>query len=298
MALGWEHALTLVGAFASAGTAQYLSHRLTLNREDEKYQKERYQNFYAPLVFKIKNYVIAEAYKLEKVLITLGRIPKRKDDFILFTFSSLPDSNSILPEIISTIEKNLKYADLQFIEMYEKHKMHEVQAKDDEAPTITAVRWFSRLTDNLLVCEKFLMEYLSFSENISVLSNEIKKEIRQVLTSIRLYNLMFKFEFPSTARLLFSCTGNYKDVFIAFPDIHEKINIVKQKVNSDIALMIKSTGKDDIYCYEELIDLVRSIQNHINKYENQWDVFRYSAALDEEINADILNKKLLIQQNS
>ncbi|PEZ83079.1 hypothetical protein CN374_29165 [Bacillus cereus] len=298
MALGWEHALTFVGAFASAGTAQYLSHRLTLNREDEKYQKERYQNFYAPLVFKIKNYVIAEANKLEKVLITLGRIPKHKDDVNIFTFPSLLDSNSILREIISTIEKNLKYADLPFIEMYERHKMHEVQTKDDEDATVTAVRWFSRLTDNLLVCEKFLMEYLSFSENISVLSNEIKKEINQVLTSIKLYNLMFKFNFPSTARLLFSCTGNYKDVFVAFPDIHQKINIVKQKVDSKIELVIKSTGKDDIYCYEELIDWVRSIQNHINKYENHWDVFRYSAALDEELNTEILNKKLLIKQNS
>ncbi|MGE6541076.1 hypothetical protein [Bacillus luti] len=298
MALGWEHALTFVGAFASAGTAQYLSHRLTLNREDEKYQKERYQNFYAPLVFKIKNYVIAEANKLEKVLIALGRIPKHKDDVIIYTIPSLPDSNSILPEIISTIEKNLKYADLQFIEMYERYKIQEVQTKDDEEPIVTTVRWFSRLTDNLLVCEKFLMEYLSFSENISVLSNEIKKEINQVLTSIKLYNLMFKFEFFSTARLLFSCTGNHKDVVVAFPDIHQEINIVKQKVNSKIELLIKSTGKDDIYCYEELIDLVRSFQNHINKYENHWDVFRYSAALDEEINTDILNKKLLIKQNS
>lgn len=300
MALGWEHAVTVIGAFVSAGAAQYLSHNLTLNREDTKYQKERYQNFYAPLVYKITNYVIAEANKFEKKLIDAENIPRLQDGVSAsgtFTLSPIPDSDSIFPEIISTIEKNLKYADLQFIEMYERHKMQEIRNKDVEDDGLSDIRWLIRLTDNLLVCEKFLMEYLSFSEKISVLSTETKREINQILVSIKLHNLMSKFDFHRTANFLFLCTCNYRGVFSDFLNMYQKIDEVKQEVNSKIELLIRSTGKDDIYCYEELINLVRSIQNHINKHKNHWHVFRYSSALEDAINADISDKKQLIEQH-
>ncbi|MGQ7776809.1 hypothetical protein [Bacillus sp. WC2507] len=300
MAIGWEHVLTFVGAFVSAGTGQYVSHKLTLNREDEKYQKERYRNFYAPLAYKITNYVMAEAKKLEKMMINGKAIPRFKEGVVAsasLEISPLPDSDAIFDKILALLEEKLQYANFQFIEMYERNKMKEIQSKNIPDDGLTDLKWKIRLTENLLVCENFLTEYLSFSEKVFVLPEETKNEIYQVLTSIKLYNLMNEFKFHGTANLLFSCTGNYRGVFFDFPDMHQKIDEVKQEVNSKIKLMIKSTGKDDIFCYEELIALAHSIQNHINEHKNHWHVFRYSSALEDAINGDTLNKKQLIEQN-
>lgn len=300
MALGWEHAITVIGAFASAGTAQYFSHRLTLKREDEKYQKERYQNFYAPLVYKIKNYVKAEANKFEELLIDEGNIPKLEDSIAASggpIFSIIPDSNSIFLDIVSIIENNLKYADIQFIEMYERHKMQEFQNKNIAEDGLTNLKWQIRLPDNLLVCEKFLIEYLSFHENISVLSKGTGKEINKTLTSITLYNLLKKNKFHRTANLLFIYTCRYSDVHIAFSDLHQEVDRIKRKVSSKVNKMIKTKGQDDISCYQELIDLVLSIQEHTSRSGYNSPIFRYSAALEDAINTDILNKKQLIEQN-
>lgn len=300
MALGWEHAVTVVGAFVSAGAAQYLSHKLTLNREDEKYQKERYQNFYAPLVYKVKNYVIAEANKFEKMLIDGAAIPKFKEGVVAsakLELSPIPDSDAIFTKIISTIEKNLKYADFQFIEMYERHKMQEIQNENVSEDGLNTFRWHIRLNENLLVCEKFLIEYLSFSEKISVLSKETEKEINQILAPIKLYNMMNKYKFPGIANILFPCICKYRGVFADFPDMHQEIDNVKREVNSKIDAMIKHTGKDDVWCYQELINLAQSIQNHIQKHENNWHVFRYSSVLQGAIDGDVSLKKQLSKQN-
>jgi hypothetical protein len=290
MALGWEHAVTVVGAFASAGTAQYLSHRLTLNREDEKYQKERYQKFYAPLVYKIKNYVRAEANKFEKTLIDGGVVKELQEGVVAsasITFSPpIPDPDTIFIEIISIIERNFQYADLQFIEMYERHKMLESQEKNISGDGFDDIRWAIRLTDNLLVCEKFLIEYLSFSEKVSVLSKEIENEIYKILTAIKLYNLMKLYKFHNTANILFPCAGKYRGVFADFPDIHLEIERVKEEVNSKSDNTIRHTGKDNIYCYQDLLDFARSIQKHIEKYESNWMVSRYSSPLELAIETD------------
>ncbi|WP_242215630.1 hypothetical protein [Bacillus cereus group sp. BfR-BA-01383] len=291
MALGWEHAITVVGAFASAGTAQYFSHKLTLKREDEKYQKERYQNFYAPLVYKINNYVKAEANKFEELLIDEGTILKLEDGITSdgSTFSTIPDSDSIFIEIISIIENNLKYADIQFIEMYERHKMHEFQNKNIVGDGLTNIKWQIRLPDNLLVCEKFLIEYLSFHGNVSVLSKKTETEIRKTLTSITLYNLMKKNKFHRTANLFFIYTCKYSDAFIRFPNLDQEVDRVKRKVTSKVNKMIKVKGQADISCYRELTALILSIQDHINNSTHNSPIFRYSTALENAINKDISN---------
>ncbi|MGE6364493.1 hypothetical protein ACQKD9_11940 [Bacillus paramycoides] len=304
MALEWGNALiflgTFAGALAPASIAQYVSHRLTLKREDEKYQKERYRNFYAPLAYKINHYVMAEAKKLEQKLIDGEAIRKHREGVIAsgsITIFPLPDADDIFGKVLALIEDNLQYANFQFIEMYERNRMKEIQSEDVAQDGLTDLKWKIRLTENLLVCETFLTEYLSFNEKVFVLPKEAKNEINQILTSVKLYNMMSQFKFYGTANLLFSCTGNYRGVFTDFPDMHQEIDSIKREVNSKIELMIKSTGKDDIDCYEELIDLARSIQNHINQHENHWHVFRYSSALGDAINADISNKKQLIEQH-
>lgn len=291
MALGWEHAVTVVGAFVSAGTAQYLSHRWTLNREDEKYQKERYRKFYAPLVYKIQNYVIAEAEEFENTFFDEVVITQHQRGVIAsgsISFFPLPNSDTIFNTIITIIEDNLEYADLQFIEMYERHKMQEFQ--NNAGDGLELIRHHVKLTENLLVCEKFLIEYLNFSKKISVLSIETEIEINRILISIKLYNLMKKYKLHQTAFILFSCTSKYRSVFARFPNISQEIDRVRADVSSKITFMKKNTGKDDLYCYQELLNFARAIKTHLETFECDTYIFKYSHMLEIAINQDELVK--------
>jgi hypothetical protein len=57
---------TLIGAFIGAAVAQYISHRLSLKREREKYYKETFQKLFSPIIFEIFSYIdIKTAFRRE-----------------------------------------------------------------------------------------------------------------------------------------------------------------------------------------------------------------------------------------
>ncbi|PGB61579.1 hypothetical protein COM00_15060 [Bacillus toyonensis] len=97
---------------------------------------------------------------------------------------------------------------------------------------------------------------------------------------------MKKYLFYGIAIILFPCACKYRNIFANFPDISQEIDRGKQDVNSRLEVIKRFTRKDDKYCYQELINFVRSIQKHLKKQESNWDITRYAIALEAIINGE------------
>lgn len=96
-------ALTILGSFGAASTAQIISHIFTLRRENKNYEKACYQNLYSPTVFKLTSYMQFEAnYENFRELYTANQHP-----------------SVIFNEIMKNIENKLQYTSVDIINIYQ-----------------------------------------------------------------------------------------------------------------------------------------------------------------------------------
>ena len=245
MSIDWTIILSIGGAFGAASTAQYLSHRLTINREDEKYKKEKYQNFYSPLVFKIIKYIESEGYSTRGI-----------------NKNTNPNPDLIFNNILSTIENNIKYADSNFIKVYEKatSKMIDNQ-KHDEAMS----RFLKEIDfdERINVFEQFLNDYLKISHDLKVLSKEVEKEVKEVIAIIKLYKLYDKYYLMDTAKILFSYGMSLidrKNVKRFIKEL-EKIDVI---TNKNMKFHEKYSTKVPDKCYDDLFSLLHRLEPRLN----------------------------------
>ncbi|MFU1904190.1 hypothetical protein ACM6RL_29185 [Bacillus thuringiensis] len=243
MEIDWTIIFSIAGAFGAASTAQYFSHRLTLKREDEKYKKEKYQKFYSPLVFKIVKYIEAEGSKISGV-----------------NRSTNPDPNQIFTSIITTIEKNIQYADSDFIKIYEEAKTAEMvdYLEDDDFNFLMKFLASMQFDSHLNAFEQFFTDYLKISKDLNVLSSKVEKEVKESIVKIKLYNLFSEHGLLTTAKILFavgedSVNENNIDSFI------KEIDDVNEITNNNYK-PYKQTG-DAIHndCYDDLFFFLEKI---------------------------------------
>ncbi|MGZ9774023.1 hypothetical protein ACXY7N_26060 [Bacillus toyonensis] len=242
MGIDWTIIFSIGGAFGAASTAQYFSHRLTLKREDEKYKKEKYQKFYSPLVFKLVKYIEAEGSKISGVNRSIN-----------------PEPNRIFASIITTIEKNIQYADSDFIKIYEEAKASEMLDNTNEDDFLKSFFESRKFDSHLNAFEQFFNDYLIISKDLKILSSKIEREVKESIAIIKVYNLFSKYSFSSTAKILFSLgeesivDRNSIDSFI------KELDDVDEITNSNFK-PYKQTG-DAIHddCYDDLFSLLQKI---------------------------------------
>ncbi|QEL71771.1 MULTISPECIES: hypothetical protein [unclassified Bacillus cereus group] len=253
MEIDWTIIFSIGGAFGAASTAQYVSHRLTGKREDQKYKKEKYQKFYSPLVFKIIKYIEAEGSKISKINRSIN-----------------PDPDLIFASIITSVEENIQYANSDFIRIYEETKTLEMIANsddDDDDPRRDFLD-YRKFDSYLNAFEQFFTDYLIISKDLKILSSKLEEEVKQSIAIIKLYNLFDKYSFLDTAEVLFAFgkfivnQGNI-DIFI------KKLNDVEEITDSNFK-PYKQTG-DSIHndCFDELFALLQEIvelDNRLFKY--------------------------------
>ncbi|MEE3957844.1 hypothetical protein ACFVXR_17455 [Bacillus thuringiensis] len=246
MEIDWTIILSIGGAFGAASTAQYVSHRLTGKREDQKYKKEKYQKFYSPLVFKIIKYIEAEGSKMSKINRSLN-----------------PDPNLIFASIITSVEENIQYANSDFIRIYEETKTLEMivnSEDDDEDDPRRDFLDFRKFDSYLNAFEQFFTDYLIISKDLKVLSSKLEGEVKQSIAIIKLHKLFDKYCFFDTAAILFAF-GNFivnsrtVDIFI------EDLDEVEEITDSNFK-PYKQTG-DIIHndCFDELFTLLQKIMD-------------------------------------
>ncbi|WP_050182291.1 hypothetical protein [Domibacillus robiginosus] len=253
MAFDWTVILSIGGAFGAASTAQYFSHRLTKKREDIKYKKEQYQNFYSPLVFKITRYVESEGDTRSGI---------NKD--------STPDPEQVFKSIISTIEDNIQYADSSFIRVYENARIQEmIESKTEDQPKSRYANDYFDFQERINVFEQFLSDYLIISSNLKVLSKNIEREVKRVLAIIKLYKLYHDYFLIETAERLFS-HGN--SIIFREDDVDDfilKLNRVGIITDYYIKLYDEKLISDPHICYDALFSLLESFEpalSRISKY--------------------------------
>ncbi|MGM7432618.1 hypothetical protein ABRZ22_25980 [Bacillus pacificus] len=265
MGIDWTIIFSIGGSFGAASTAQYFSHRLTLKREDEKYKKEKYQKFYSPLVFKIVKYIEAEGNKISGI-----------------NELTNPDSKSIFASIITTIEKNIQYANSDFIKIYEEARTSEMidtislAEKDDNY--ITRFLEAREFNNQLNAFEQFFTDYLIISKDLKVLSSKVEEEVKGSIAIIKIYNLFFNYGFVDTAKLLFASGGHiiYLDNDIdslikELDDVHEITN-----TNFQPYFQTRDALHDD--CYDNLFTLLQKINRRI---------FPTKCSIKDALNQDI-----------
>lgn len=242
MEIDWTIIFSIAGAFGAASTAQYVSHRLTGKREDRKYKKEKYQNFYSPLVFKIIKYVEADGYKISEI-----------------NQSTNPDPKQIFDSIITTIEKNIQYADSDFIKIYEEAKTLElIDNKDKDMDEYDPFEEDRKFNGHLNAFEQFYNDYLIISQDLNVLSSKLEEEVKQSLAIIKLYKLFDKYGFLDTAKMLFGL-GKFIvdqdniDIFIKRLDDVEEITDSNFKPYNQTGDLVHND------CFDELFALLQKI---------------------------------------
>ncbi|PEB72613.1 hypothetical protein COM89_26915 [Bacillus thuringiensis] len=262
MEIDWTIIFSIGGAFGAASTAQYVSHRLTGKREDRKYKKEKYQKFYSPLVFKIIKYIESEGSKISEINQSIN-----------------PDPNLLFTSIITTIEKNIQYANSDFIKIYEETKTLEMIGNVAEDDSIRLFLDNRKFDSHLNAFEQFFIDYLIISKDLKVLSSKLEEEVKESIAIIKLYKLFDKFCMMDTAKMLFAF-GKFIveqsdiDIFIEKLDDVEEITDINFKP-------YKQTG-DPIHddCYDELFILLKNIlENRILAYTK----FSIKDILEEDI---------------
>lgn len=159
----WTTAITIIGSFGAASTAQIVSHILTNKREKNKYERECLQNLYAPVVFIIDEYICAE-HTREQVL-----------PYIEFSEyqEKFENPDSIFKKLLSFLSDNLRYATPSIIMAYQECRSiredMEDNIKDEDE------KYYS-LTFNLKMkmCRELILEFIKISSELGALSKSVR----------------------------------------------------------------------------------------------------------------------------
>ncbi|MEE3951652.1 hypothetical protein [Peribacillus frigoritolerans] len=169
-------ALTIIGSFGAASTAQIVSHVLTQNREDKKYKKECLQNLYSPIIFKVIDYIQSIERSPLNLVITST------------------NADYLFDNIMESIGNNLKYAEPELINIfheirddYESQKSNSLSHLDEEYKMIMSDM---RLTHKILLLNTFINEYIKINKLLKSNVNPITNKLRTPYFFCKFYLLV------------------------------------------------------------------------------------------------------------
>lgn len=178
-------------AFGGAAFGQIVSHFFTRNRETSKDIKEKYQNLYSPLAFKIVLYV-----KCEQAYYTM-----KLDDSCMQ--KPYPHPRKVFQNILDDLKTNIRYATPEIMSIYEKLNRASVLSmrtsdlkEDTKAHYEILDRHSFNLTESedwerdrkirIEFCESFINEYLNISKKLKTLSTSTREEVIQTLLTCKI----------------------------------------------------------------------------------------------------------------
>ncbi|MGG1320603.1 hypothetical protein ABE225_07190 [Priestia megaterium] len=183
MEINWATAITIMGSFGAAYTAQIVSHRYSRKREEEKYQKEALQNLYSPLVFTIVDYIYGENYKSSVVYQEWFDEKEFKEDPL--------NPEHAFKEIMDTVSKNMKYAHSNLIMEYQEVKSSMTLFSEDQRERDSHLF----LNQRMLLCAECLTEFIKISNKLGALSKAVEQKIQGPLFFTQFYLLLKGFDF-------------------------------------------------------------------------------------------------------
>jgi len=179
-------AITIMGSFGAASTAQIVSHVLTNRREKKKYERECLQNLYFPVVFRIVEYIEGESDKA--VLMDNEEFNEREFE----KHPSNPDP--IFERIIESVGENLKYAHPNLIIRYQEVKVITDVFKENKG------NYSVFFDQRIQLCREFLLEFIRMSNELGTLSKAVYDKLKTPLFFTEFYLLLQNCCFEELAR--------------------------------------------------------------------------------------------------
>lgn len=169
-------ALTILGSFGAASTAQIVSHSLTLRREKKNFKKECYQNLYAPTIFKLTNYIQTEG--LHNAF--------HKSDGIS------QEASDIFQEVMTDIESNLKYANIELINLYMVWRSRTSQPQND---MLTSINFEHELDLRFKLADMFFSHFMKINKSLKNNYKIVQKELQVPYFFIHFYFVMKEYAY-------------------------------------------------------------------------------------------------------
>lgn len=218
-------ALTILGSFGAASTAQIVSHVLTLKREDKKYQKECLQNLYSPIVFKLIDY-------LRMIGTSHSPIPYFKDDSVTFL-----DTERIFSEVMKGIGDNLKYANADLINIYHEikgfgeHDDLELDKEHKEETEFNLAISDELLLNRILLANLFFSQYIEINRALKTSSKLINEKMIPPYFYTHMYLLVHEFYWAwDDTELILSLYDLIEHIILANENFVERINNIRKEL--------------------------------------------------------------------
>lgn len=179
MTVDWTTVISISGAFGVAATGQVISHYFSQKREDEKYNKECFQNLYSPAIHKVLEYIYAENFKYTLIFTNEYDIDHAEEESKKYGF----DTNRAFEEITELLSKNIKYTNPDISMLYE-----DINSNIKSNNKYEGYLW----DDRILLCREILIEYTKLSKKLKLYSKKMKERLDSALLFTQLYHLLYQ----------------------------------------------------------------------------------------------------------
>ncbi|MBW7476685.1 hypothetical protein K0T92_18360 [Paenibacillus oenotherae] len=268
---------TLIGAFIGASVAQYVSHKLSLSREREKYNKEVFQKLFSPIIFEVFGYFdVANAFR-------------KGHDIKLHI-----DEKEILNKIYVHIAENMRYATPILIGEYYNIKRHEYE--DDQSGYYSDVRGMQFIS-------LFLQEARSVIKKAKLSKISVIRQINRYMFNYYLWSgLIRHYEDANSASLIMSYHWYHNQNYSYFRYLR-----LQWIIDNDWIwikrLIHRLTGKtynvESVNLFKviklmtkPLTDNRKEMLKLVNEFENI-EVFRYQQQLYNRVTKEVVITDLL-----
>jgi hypothetical protein len=261
-------ALTIIGSFGAASTAQIVSHILTQKREDKKYKKECLQNLYSPIVFKLINYIEYEG--------------KNHSPLLTETY----DSSNLFKEVTKCIGNNLKYADVDLINIYQ-----EILGSQSESEVLEFYRWSNtdisdeEMTSRITLINIFFTQFLEINKALKSNSQFVDEKLKTPYFFTHFYLLikecLYYYEGVSSAQI-FEMYDLIETTFYQINNFTERVIEIRKELYS---VMYTSLYKDNLRVRDAYLSAYQFLYEFVDEfsYFSEERASEWKDLLDENI---------------
>jgi len=259
----WTTAITIIGSFGAASTAQIVSHVLTNRREKKKHKRECLQNLYSPVVFTIVDYIEAEYKKVKDTEIFKG-FEREGDDIKESTYKDIfLIPNPIFEKIIESVGENLKYAHPSLIMLYEENKSIPIDMTEDMEDYSYVL--FKRIQ----MCRELLLEFIKISRDLDALSKTIQERFQVPLFFTEFYLLLQDCNYYVLAETSAIYLSLIKEILLPENNFLNRIGDIRKEISRVIETTVyrdEEVFTDANHFLHELIDEFSRV-NNLNEWE-------------------------------
>ncbi|MGH0567378.1 hypothetical protein CN394_14285 [Bacillus anthracis] len=246
--------ISVIGGFTGASLGQVVGHYFTQNRDTAKDKKEKYQNFFSPLAFKIILYI-----KCEEAYYTMKTTPSCMK-------LGYPHPRKVFQDILDTLKTNIKYATPEIMSSYEElnrisvfsmpaselegvNKVH-YEILERESFLITqSDEWEKFSTHRFEFCKLFLSEYLTISTDLESIPSSIEKEVSDTLFTCKVNQLCENIYAPNVKTLFLTNASQRSIPLKTIVKLNAEIDQAEHKIENLITKNRKKNTKMQFPCF-------------------------------------------------